>query len=148
LVAKVSEFGMGHSQRRGRLASDGVAHSPPHCAYHGNAQADGVVAVFVERAIESRCDKLLTVMDCAECKLLADQAAVAAEEVEKIRERIVAGFSAGSASPALIKSLEGAERTYERCVASAQRHAKSHHGASSSSRTLQTWHVANAGALP
>ena len=76
-------------------------------------------------------------MDCAECKLLADQAAVAAEEVEKIRERIAADFSTGSASPTLIKSLEAAERTYERCLASVQRHAQSHHAASSSSRTLR-----------
>jgi len=42
-------------------------------------------------------------MDCAECKLLADQVAVAAEAVEKIRERIVADFNVGSARPALIK---------------------------------------------
>ena len=71
-------------------------------------------------------------MDCAECKLLADQVAIAAEEVEKIRERIVAGFSIGSASPALIKSLEAAERTYEKCIASVQRHAQSHGAASAS----------------
>ncbi len=74
----------------------------------------------------SSCDKILTVMDCAECKLLADQAAVTAEEVEKISERIVADFRVGSASPALVKSLEAAERTYERCLASVQRHAQSH----------------------
>jgi hypothetical protein len=55
-------------------------------------------------------------MDCAECKLLADQAAIAAEEVEKIRERIVAGFSTGSASLALIKSLKAGERTYDKCL--------------------------------
>jgi hypothetical protein len=86
-------------------------------------------------------------MDCAECKLLADQAAAAAEEVEKIRERIVAEFSVGSASPALIKSLEAAERTYERCVAAVQRHAQSHDAASSSSHTLQTRCFADTGAL-
>ena len=71
-------------------------------------------------------DKLLAGMECAEGKLLADQTAFTAEEVERIRERIVAGFSVESASPALIKSLEAGERTYERCVASVQRHAKSH----------------------
>jgi len=65
-------------------------------------------------------------MDCAECKRLADEAAVAAEEVEKIRERIVADFRVGSATTALIQSLEAAERTRERCLASVQRHAQSH----------------------
>jgi hypothetical protein len=69
-------------------------------------------------------------MDCSECELLARQAAVAAEEVEKIRERIVADFNVGSAGPALIKSLEAAERTYEKCLASVQRHAQSHQAAS------------------
>ncbi len=71
-------------------------------------------------------------MDCAECKVLGDQAAVAAEEIDKIRERIVAAFAIGSANPALIKSLEAAERTYERCLASVQRHAQSHDAASAS----------------
>jgi len=65
-------------------------------------------------------------MDCDECKLLADQLAVAEEEVQKIRERIVTGFGTGQASPLLLKALEAAERTQERCMAAVQRHAQSH----------------------
>ena len=81
----------------------------------------------------SRCDKLLAAMDCAECKLLADQAAVAAEEVEKIRDRIVTDFNVGSASPVLIKPLEAAERTCEKFAGSVQRHAQSHDAHNSAS---------------
>ena|SRR5689334_18656512 len=73
-----------------------------------------------------RYDKLLTVMDCAECKLLADQAAVAREELEKIRDRIAADFNSGSASAALIRALKAAERTYEKRVCAVQSHAHSH----------------------
>ena len=73
-----------------------------------------------------RYDKLLTVMDCAECKLLADQAAVAREELEKIRDRIVADFNIGSSSAVLMRALEAAERTHEKCVCAVQRHAQSH----------------------
>ena len=68
-------------------------------------------------------------MDCAECKLFADQAAVVEEEIEKIGARIVADFSGGSASSVLMKSLEAAERTLERCMSAVQRHAQSHHAA-------------------
>jgi hypothetical protein len=76
-------------------------------------------------------------MDCGECRLLADQASVAEEEIQKIRDRIVADFSLGSPRPALVKSLEAAERTRERCIAAVQRHAQSHHAVSSGPRALQ-----------
>jgi len=77
-------------------------------------------------------------MACRECELLREQAAVADEEVQKIREQIVAGFSEGSASPALIKALEAAERTQERCLAVLERHARSHDAISRSSLTLHS----------
>ena len=73
-------------------------------------------------------------MGCEECRLLADQASVAEEEIQKLRDRIVADFSLGSARPALVKSLEAAERTREKCIAAVHRHAKSHHEASNRSR--------------
>jgi hypothetical protein len=73
-------------------------------------------------------------MDCAECRLLADQASVAEEEIQKIRDRIVADFSLDSASPALVKSLEAAERTREKCIAAVKRHGQSHHAVSSGFR--------------
>jgi hypothetical protein len=44
LVAKVSEPGVGHALRRGRSAWHGMAYTPSHGAYHGNAQAHEMVA--------------------------------------------------------------------------------------------------------
>jgi hypothetical protein len=73
-------------------------------------------------------------MGCEECRLLADQASVAEQEIQKLRDRIVADFSLGSASPAFLKSLEAAERTREKCIAAVQRHAQSHHAVSSGFR--------------
>ena len=75
-------------------------------------------------------------MACRECELLTEQAAVADEEVRKIREQIVTGFSAGSANLALIKALEAAERTHERCLEAVERHARSHAAVFRSSLTL------------
>ena len=77
-------------------------------------------------------------MACRECELLTEQAAVADEEVQKIREQIVAGFTQGSASPALIKALEAAERTHERCLAAVERHARSHDAVSRSSIAIHS----------
>ena len=62
--------------------------------------------------------------------MLADQVSIAWEEVEKIRERIVAAFGDGPAPPQLIKALEAAERTHQKCMAAIERHEKSHQGAS------------------
>jgi hypothetical protein len=85
-------------------------------------------------------------MDCLECKLLADHATVAEEELEKIRERMVDAFNAGSASPGLIKSLEAAERTREKCIAAVQRHAQSHHGLQESlALPTFTWRITHSG---
>jgi len=74
-------------------------------------------------------------MDCAECGILADQTSIARDEVEKIRERIIGAFSDaafgdGPAPPRLIKALEAAERTHEKCMAAVERHQQSHQGAS------------------
>ena len=65
-------------------------------------------------------------MDCRECEQLAEQAAIAGEEVETIRERIVAAFEKGPVPEALNRALEVAERTNERCMDAVQRHAESH----------------------
>jgi hypothetical protein len=65
-------------------------------------------------------------MNCAECKLLADQAVVVLEEIQKLRDEIAEAFSAGRVGEELLQLLAARERSYDRCLAAMERHALSH----------------------
>lgn len=65
-------------------------------------------------------------MDCAECKLLAGQAAIALEEVQKLKDEVVEAFRAGQVPEDLLQLLALRERAHERCIAAIERHALSH----------------------
>ncbi len=69
-------------------------------------------------------------MSCAECKLLADQAAIALEEVQKLKDQVVEAFRAGQVAEELLQFLAARERAYERCIAAIERHALSHQSGS------------------
>lgn len=71
-------------------------------------------------------------MQCSECGILADQLAIAREELEKVRDRVVSQFGAASSDPSAMRSLAVAERTLESCIAAMERHRQSAHRAGSS----------------
>jgi hypothetical protein len=73
-------------------------------------------------------------MACTECKLLANQAVIALEEIQKLRDQIAEEFSSGAVSQELVRALEARERSYERCLAAIERHQASH-------QTSSTIHV-------
>jgi hypothetical protein len=71
-------------------------------------------------------------MNCAECKLLGDRAAIALEEIQKLRDEIAETFRAGRIAEEALQLLAARERAYERCLAAIERHALSHQSGSRS----------------
>ena len=66
---------------------------------------------------------------CAECRRLREQAEIAFEDVERLKEQIADAFGAGAVSRELLEALERRERAHERRLAEIERHAQSHLGA-------------------
>ena len=65
-------------------------------------------------------------MNCAECKLLGDQAVIVLEEIQKLTDEIAEAFRAGRIAGDALQLLTARELAYERCLAAIERHALSH----------------------
>ncbi len=66
------------------------------------------------------------IMGCAECKLLAGQAAIALEEVQRIKEQIPEALGNEALTQELLRELEARERIHDRSLAALERHQASH----------------------